>query len=68
MGNELAPLKAMPMVAYHNSWPLLCAPLPAGLSCFHRVKPGVPPSPSHLAGILRTMKARSVRIVVARAA
>ena len=34
------------------------------LSALSRSKPGVPPSPSHLAGIVRTMRARGVRIVV----
>jgi zinc/manganese transport system substrate-binding protein/zinc transport system substrate-binding protein len=31
---------------------------------FIETKPGVPPSPSHLAAIVRTMQARGVRIVV----
>jgi ABC-type Zn uptake system ZnuABC Zn-binding protein ZnuA len=31
---------------------------------FLETKPGVPPSPSHLATMLQTMRARAVRIVV----
>src|SRR5882762_6647149 len=61
---KLAPLKAMPMVAYHNSWPYFARRFRLDFVAFIEVKPGVPPSPAHLAGIVRTMQARGVRIVV----
>ena len=61
---RLAPLKAMPIVAYHNSWPYFARRFRLDFVGFIEVKPGVPPSPSHLAGIVRTMRARGVRIVV----
>jgi len=61
---KLAPLKAMPLVAYHNSWPYFARRFRLDLVGFIETKPGVPPSPAHLAGIVRTMKARNVRIVV----
>jgi len=61
---RLAPLKGMPIVAYHNSWPYFARRFRLDFVGFIEVKPGVPPSPSHLSGIVRTMKARNVRIVV----
>jgi ABC-type Zn uptake system ZnuABC Zn-binding protein ZnuA len=61
---KLAPLKAMPIVAYHNSWPYFARRFRLDFVAFIETKPGVPPSPSHLAGIVRTMRARGVRIVV----
>lgn len=61
---KLAPLKAMPIVAYHNSWPYFARRFRLDFVGFIETKPGVPPSPSHLAGIVRTMRARGVRIVV----
>jgi ABC-type Zn uptake system ZnuABC Zn-binding protein ZnuA len=61
---KLAPLKAMPIVAYHNSWPYFARRFRLDFVGFIEVKPGVPPSPAHLAGIVRTMRARGVRIVV----
>jgi ABC-type Zn uptake system ZnuABC Zn-binding protein ZnuA len=61
---KLAPLKAMPLVAYHNSWPYFARRFRLDFVGFLETKPGVPPSPSHLAGILQTMRARAVRIVV----
>lgn len=61
---NMAPLKAMPIVAYHNSWPYFARRFRLDFVGFIETKPGVPPSPAHLAGIIRTMQARSVRIVV----
>jgi ABC-type Zn uptake system ZnuABC Zn-binding protein ZnuA len=60
----LAPLKGMPIVAYHNSWPYFARRFRLDLLDFIEIKPGVPPSPSHLAGIIKAMRARGVRIVV----
>jgi ABC-type Zn uptake system ZnuABC Zn-binding protein ZnuA len=62
--SKLAPLKAMPIVAYHNSWPYFARRFRLDFVGFIETKPGVPPSPAHLAGIIRTMQARGVRIVV----
>ena len=61
---KLAPLKAMPIVAYHNSWPYFARRFHLDLVGFIETKPGVPPSPAHLAGIVKTMRERGVRIVV----
>jgi len=61
---RLAPIRAMPIVAYHNSWPYFARRFRLDFVAFIEVRPGVPPSPAHLAGIVRTMKARGVRIVV----
>jgi ABC-type Zn uptake system ZnuABC Zn-binding protein ZnuA len=61
---KLAPLKALPIVAYHNSWPYLARRFRLDFVGFIETKPGVPPSPSHLAGIVEVMRARGVRFVV----
>jgi ABC-type Zn uptake system ZnuABC Zn-binding protein ZnuA len=61
---RLAPLKGMPLVAYHNSWPYFARRFRLDFVAFIEMKPGVPPSPAHLAEIVRTMRARNVRIVV----
>ena len=61
---KLVSLKAMPIVAYHNSWPYFARRFRLDFVGFIETKPGVPPSPSHLAGIVQTMRARGVRIVV----
>jgi ABC-type Zn uptake system ZnuABC Zn-binding protein ZnuA len=61
---RLTPLRATPIVAYHNSWPYFARRFRLDFVAFIETKPGVPPSPNHLAGIVRTMRARGVRIVV----
>ena len=61
---KLAPLKARTLVAYHNSWPYFARRFRLDFVGFLETKPGVPPSPSHLAAILQTMRARAVRIIV----
>lgn len=61
---KLAPFKGMPIVAYHNSWPYFARRFRLDFVGFIETKPGVPPSPAHLAGIVKTMRARAVRIVV----
>jgi ABC-type Zn uptake system ZnuABC Zn-binding protein ZnuA len=61
---KLGSLKTMPIVAYHNSWPYFARRFRLDFVGFIETKPGVPPSPSHLAGIVQTMRARDVRIVV----
>ncbi|HEX9070389.1 MAG TPA: metal ABC transporter substrate-binding protein [Pseudolabrys sp.] len=61
---KLSALKTMPFVAYHNSWPYFARRFRLDIVGFIETKPGVPPSPAHLAGIVRDMQARGVRIVV----
>ena len=62
--SKLSALKSVPMVAYHNSWPYFARRFRLDIIGFIETKPGVPPSPSHLAEIVRDMRARSARVVV----
>jgi ABC-type Zn uptake system ZnuABC Zn-binding protein ZnuA len=62
--SKLSALKDMPIVAYHNSWPYFARRFRLDIIGFIETKPGVPPSPSHLAEIVREMRARSARVVV----
>jgi ABC-type Zn uptake system ZnuABC Zn-binding protein ZnuA len=61
---RLAPLRHMPIIAYHNSWPYFARRFRLDFADFLEIKPGVPPAPSHLAGIIDTMRTRGVRLVV----
>ena len=61
---RLAPLRSMPLIAYHNSWPYFARRFRLDFADFLEIKPGVPSTPSHLAGIIETMRTRGVRIVV----
>jgi len=60
----LVPLRSMPIIAYHNSWPYFARRFRLDFADTIEIKPGVPPSPSHLAGIIQTMRTRGARMVV----
>jgi ABC-type Zn uptake system ZnuABC Zn-binding protein ZnuA len=60
----LAPLRGMPIVAYHNSWPYFARRFRLDLLDFIETKPGVPPSPAHLAGLIQTMRSRGGHLVI----
>jgi len=62
--SRLSALKSMPIVAYHNSWPYFARRFRLDVIGFIETKPGVPPSASHLAAIVRDMRVRGARIVL----
>ncbi len=61
---RLSALDPEPLIAYHNSWPYFARRFRLNFVGFIEIKPGIPPSASHLARMIETMRARSVRIVI----
>jgi ABC-type Zn uptake system ZnuABC Zn-binding protein ZnuA len=61
---KLAALRGVPLVAYHNSWAYLARRFRLDVVGFVEPRPGVPPSPAHLAALIATMQARQARIIV----
>ena len=61
---RLATLQGAPIVAYHNSWAYLARRFRLNFIGTIEPKPGVPPSPAQLAGLIKTMRERGARIVV----
>jgi zinc/manganese transport system substrate-binding protein len=62
---QLAPFKGTKVVAYHKSWNYF-----ANWAVFDEVgwiepKPGIPPTPSHVAHLIEIMKIQNVKLVVA---
>jgi ABC-type Zn uptake system ZnuABC Zn-binding protein ZnuA len=53
-----------PVIAYHNSWPYLARRFRLNIIDSIEPKPGIAPSPSHLAGLIKNMKARRVSIII----
>ena len=60
----LAPYQGRPLIAYHNNWAYLARRYRLNLAGFIEIKPGVPPSPAHMAGLLRTMREKDIAIIV----
>jgi len=61
---QLAALKGTKIVAYHDSWPYFARRFRLDFVGVIEIKPGVPPSPQHLAGLVALMRAEDVRLVV----
>jgi zinc/manganese transport system substrate-binding protein len=60
----LTPFKGQSMVSYHNSWPYFASRFGLKIELFIEPKPGIPPSPSHLAELISKMKAGGVRVIL----
>src|ERR671921_2114959 len=61
---QLAKIKGKPVVAWHTSWRYFAEYNGMNIVGFMEPKPGVPPSPSHLAGLIATMKRTGARVIV----
>jgi len=57
-------LRAVPIIAYHNSWPYFARRFRLNVAGFIEIKPGVPAGAYHLADLVHTMRARGVRIIL----
>ena len=64
-GRAMLPFKGRQFVAYHDSWPYFAHRFGLVSEIFLEPKPGIPPSPSHLAKVIGDMKtAHAVAIIV----
>ena len=61
---RLRPLVGQPLIAYHNSWPYLARRFRLDFVGTIEPRVGVPPSPSHLAALLKIVRERKVVAVV----
>ncbi|MEP6777182.1 MAG: metal ABC transporter substrate-binding protein, partial [Chthoniobacterales bacterium] len=63
-GTALLPFKGQKVVAYHDSWPYFAHRFGLDIGIFLEPKPGIPPSPSHLAEVIEQMKAQKVKAII----
>lgn len=61
---KLAPFKGQQVVSYHNSWPYFAARFGLKIELFLEPKPGIPPSPAHLADVIAKMKELNARVII----
>ena len=61
---QRAHIKDKPVVAYHTSWKYLAEYAGMNIVGFMEPKPGVPPSPSHLAGLILQMKRTGAKVII----
>lgn len=60
----LAPFKGTPIVTYHPTWRYFAQRFGLVSDLYLEPKPGIPPSPPHLAEVMRTMNERKIRVVL----
>lgn len=61
---DLGVIKGKPVVAWHTSWRYFAEYTGMKIVGFMEPKPGVPPSPSHLAGLIETIKQTGAKVIV----
>jgi zinc/manganese transport system substrate-binding protein len=61
---QLAVIRGKPVVGYHTSWRYFQEFTGMNIIGFVEPKPGVPPSPSHLAGLIQQMKRTGARVII----
>ncbi len=59
----LAPISAKQAVTYHNYWPYFAKRFGIRMDLFLEPKPGIPPSPAHLAEVITKMKSEKIRVI-----
>lgn len=60
----LAGVQGRPMLAYHNSWAYMARRFRLNIAGTIEPRAGVPPSPSHIAGLLRKMSDAKIEVIV----
>jgi zinc/manganese transport system substrate-binding protein len=60
----LLPYKGQSVAAYHDSWVYFAHRFGLNIDVFLEPKPGIPPSPSHLAEVIEQMKAKKIKAII----
>ena len=60
----LAPFKGQRIVAYHDGWPYFAKRFGLKIDLFLEPKPGIPPTPVHLAEVILQMRTEHIRPIL----
>jgi zinc/manganese transport system substrate-binding protein len=60
----LAPFKGRQVVVYHNSWLYFAERFGLKIDLYLEPKPGIPPSPAHLAEVIAKMKEENAHVII----
>lgn len=63
-GTKMLVFKGTNIVAYHDSWVYFAHRFGLNIEIFLESKPGIPPSPSHLAEVIAAMKAQKAKAIL----
>jgi zinc/manganese transport system substrate-binding protein len=62
---KMLPLRGTPIVTYHKNWIYFIRLFGLQEAGTVEPKPGIPPSPKHVAGLINLMRDRNIRIILA---
>jgi zinc/manganese transport system substrate-binding protein len=62
---QALPLRGAKIVAYHKNWAYFVQVFGVEILDYVEPKPGIPPSPGHVAKVIRTMQQNHVRVLLA---
>ncbi len=60
----LEPFRGTAVVTYHNTWRYFARRFGLDADLFLEPKPGIPPSPPHLARVIETMQRQGIRVIL----
>ncbi|MEO8196809.1 MAG: metal ABC transporter substrate-binding protein [Thermoanaerobaculia bacterium] len=60
----LAPFEGRQIVTYHPTWRYFCRRFGLEANTFLEPKPGIPPSPPHLAAVIEKMAAQNIKVLL----
>jgi zinc/manganese transport system substrate-binding protein len=61
---KLDPFKGRSIVAYHDSWPYFAREFGLKIDLFLEPKPGIPPTPAHLADVILKMREEHATVII----
>lgn len=61
---RMAPFRGTDVVSYHKQWEYLANWLGLSIIGYVEDKPGIPPGPKHLAGLVQTMQQRKIKALL----
>lgn len=59
----LEPFKNQKLIFYHNSWPYFLRRFGLSAAAFIEPKPGIPPSPAHIAFLLKLIQEQNIKVI-----
>ncbi len=62
--DRLEPHRGAPIVTYHNTWRYFAKRFHLNAETFLEPKPGIPPSPPHLAKVIKRMNAAGMKVIL----
>ena len=61
---KMKPYSGTNVIAYHRSWPNFSKRFGISVAGYVELRPGIAPSPAHIATLIKRMKAEDIRVLI----